>query len=236
MLDQTRQAGHGQTAQPFVDPHPWLWRAALIVGAAYWLHIWFGWQGPLITAWKGASVGLLAVWAWRCARTRDSRQIAWVMTLGAVGDVLLDAINLPTGALAFAAAHLVAIILYLRNRRPNPSPSQKGLAYLLVPAALLICWGLVRGENGASIAILYTGFVSLMAATAWLSRFPRYRTGIGALLFVLSDLLIFAREGGSIAPQLGSLLVWPTYFAAQALIVRGVIGAELSGTRWGVTR
>ena len=44
-------------------------------------------------------------------------------------------------------------------------------------------------------AIAYTGGVAIMAATAWVSRFPRYRTGIGAMAFLASDLLIFAGGG-----------------------------------------
>jgi uncharacterized membrane protein YhhN len=34
-----------------------------------------------------------------------------------------------------------------------------------------------------------------MAAAAWSSRFPRYRVGAGAVLFVISDWLIFSRMG-----------------------------------------
>ena len=43
------------------------------------------------------------------------------------------------------------------------------------------------------------------------------------ILFVLSDLLIFARAGGAMAPDMPNLLVWPTYFAGQALIAWGVV-------------
>ena len=41
--------------------------------------------------------------------------VAIVMLLGMLGDVLLNAVGLTTGALAFLAGHVVAIILYRRN-------------------------------------------------------------------------------------------------------------------------
>jgi len=62
-----------------------------------------------------------------------------------------------------------------------------------------------------------------MAGAAWTSRFSRYRVGIGAVLFALSDLLIFGRLGPLAASPLPHLLVWPLYFAGQALIAWGVV-------------
>jgi uncharacterized membrane protein YhhN len=64
-----------------------------------------------------------------------------------------------------------------------------------------------------------------MAASAWLSRFSRYSVGIGALMFVASDLLIFARLGGVLGENVTGWLVWPLYYAGQLLICTGVIRA-----------
>jgi uncharacterized membrane protein YhhN len=66
--------------------------------------------------------------------------------------------------------------------------------------------------------------LSAMAATAGLSRFPRGRVALGALMFLASDLLIFARSGplaGQAAAVVG-FLVWGLYFAGQTLICLGV--------------
>ena len=43
------------------------------------------------------------------------------------------------------------------------------------------------------------------------------------VLFVASDLLIFARLGPLAGSPLPGLLIWPTYFAGQALIAWGVV-------------
>ena len=60
------------------------------------------------------------------------------------------------------------------------------------------------------------------AASAWASAFPRYRVGAGAVLFLVSDLLLFAELGplqGSIVPQ---IMVWPLYYLGQFLIATGI--------------
>ncbi|MBW8297701.1 lysoplasmalogenase [Sphingopyxis sp.] len=206
------------------DRARWLWWAALVGGLSYFVAVYMRLDGPAIWAWKAAGVGLLAVWASANARSRDGKLIAAVLAFGALGDWLLDAVGMLAGAAAFATGHLIAIILYLRNRRRSLTSSQGLLAWALVPLALIIAWGLTRGAEAALMgaAIAYTGGVSIMAATAWISRFPRYRTGIGAMAFLASDLFIFAGEGGTLSKDVTLWLVWPLYFGGQALIAWGV--------------
>ena len=207
------------------DRARWLWFAALVGGISYFFAVRQGLDGPGIHLWKATGVGLLAVWAAANARCTDGRLIAAVMAFGALGDWALDAIGMIEGAAAFAAGHLIAIFLYLRNRRPRLTPSQKMLAMLVVPLALVIVWGMARGAEPSMVkaAIGYTAIVAAMAAAAWISRFPRLRTGIGAMLFLASDLFIFAGEGGALSRDITHWLVWPLYFGGQALIVWGVV-------------
>lgn len=73
------------------------------------------------------------------------------------------------------------------------------------------------------LAAAYSAVVGAMAATAWLSRFPRYRVGLGAVLFVVSDLFIFSREAGVLPESITSWLIWPLYFGGQFLIATGVV-------------
>lgn len=200
-----------------------VWWAALIAGASYMVPVLAGWSGPGIIAWKGAGVGLLALWAALNARDRFGWMIALVLAFGAAGDVLLEAAGMTTGAIAFAIGHLIAIGLYRQNARPEISGSQRALAVLAPPLALIATWFMLEGEALRTVALAYTALVAVMASAAWVSRFPRYRTGIGAMLFLISDLLIFARAGGHVEPGLGAALIWPLYFAGQALIAWGVV-------------
>lgn len=193
--------------------------AAVVAGASYCLAAWLGWHGPVVTVWKGAGVGLLAAWAATQARSIDGWLIAAVMALGAIGDVLLDAVGLTAGAAAFLAGHLVAITLYLRDRRAAPTPSQRLSGLIVAPLTVAIALAMTADVGVA----IYAAALGSMAATAWTSSFPRYRVGLGAMLFVASDLLIFSRSGPLAGSFLPTLLVWPLYFAGQALIVIGVV-------------
>lgn len=206
------------------DRARWLWLLALAGGISFFGAVYLRLDGPAIWAWKTSGVGLLALWAAANARGRDGWMIAAVLALGALGDWLLDAKGLVTGAAAFAVGHLIAITLYLMNRRPQMTPSQRLLGWLTMPATLAIVWGMLSPAPGWWHAAVYSLFVAAMAAAAWTSRFPRYRTGIGAMLFLASDLFIFAGEGAILSKDVTLWLVWPLYFGGQALIAWGVVG------------
>ena len=207
--------------------------AAAIVGGVSYLaadHVPISPVAGLV--WKGAGVGLLAVYAALSARSFDGWLLAAVMALGAAGDVLLGAAGFVVGGAAFLAGHLVAIWLYLRNRRPGLSRSDWLSGLLLVPATVLAAWLLPADRAGAVGVAAYALGLSSMAATAGLSSFPRGRVALGALMFLVSDLLIFARSGplaGQATAAVG-FAVWSLYFAGQALICVGVTRALASRT------
>jgi len=182
------------------------------------------------TVWKGAGVTLLAVYAGLRARDLDGWLICVVMALGALGDVLLETSGLTTGALAFLVGHVAAIALYLRNRRARLTPSQILLALVLPPATVAIAYALPSDRAMAPGIALYSAGLSLMAACAWISRFPRLKTGLGAVMFVVSDLLIFARAGPLAGEAWVGYGVWGLYFAGQFLICVGVV-ATLAADR-----
>lgn len=195
--------------------------ASLFFGLSYPL-VWnLGWPVLASTLWKGAGVGLLAVAAVVEARGRDGWLLAAVLGLGALGDVLLVG-SMTDGAIAFMAGHVVAIGLYLSNRRAALSPSQRALALLVIPASVLIAWLLPADRAEAPGIAAYALFVTAMAAAAWISRFPRYRTGIGAMMFLASDLLIFARMGPLAGAAWAGLAIWLLYYVGQLLIFLGV--------------
>ncbi len=196
---------------------------ALSVAAGLSYMAGWDWEIPhsVLLAWKGAGVGLLAVYAALNAKTLDGWFIAAIMALGALGDVLLD-VSLATGALAFLAGHMLAIGLYLHNRRRNPSLSRMLLAGVLVPTTVVIAYLLPDDRAGAPLVTVYALGLSLMAASAWLSRFPRFRTGIGAQMFLVSDLLIFARQGPLHDQAWLGFAIWGLYYLGQLMIVVGV--------------
>lgn len=205
-----------------VDKRPWL-LASLLAGISYYFIRHGNVPDIYEWAWKGAGVALLAVYALARHKGADSRAIAAVMAFGALGDVLIELV-LEWGAIAFLIGHLIAIHLYWRHRRASLTFSQKltGLALLvLVPVVAF----LIPTDRAAAPGIaLYSAGLGAMAAAAWTSSFPRYRVGIGAVMFVISDLLIFARMGALAQSPLPDLLIWPLYYFGQFLICTGVVG------------
>lgn len=201
----------------------WLFWVAVFFGAAFYLSFPIHMPHLATIALKGSGVALLTLWAALNAQSRDGWLITAVMGLGALGDVLLED-SQTAGAAAFLAGHATAIFLYLSHRRPKPTPSQWGLALVVLVATPVIAFLLTHAMQ----VFAYACGLAAMAASAWISRFPRFRVGIGAMLFVASDLMIFANMTPPKSMIFGHL-IWPLYFAGQALIAWGVVTALL---RW----
>lgn len=204
-----------------IDHRPWL-LASLFASVSYFFFRDNPVPGAYLIGWKGAGVALLAVYAARRGRGPDGWLLAAVMALGALGDMVLE-FSLLAGGVLFALAHVVAIALFLRNPRARRAASQTLAALALIVGtplvAALIAWPAPQWPLAAG----YAAMVGAMAAAAWVSRFPRYRVGIGALLFVSSDLLIFAREAQRLPEEITWWLIWPLYYAGQFLIATGVV-------------
>jgi uncharacterized membrane protein YhhN len=199
------------------EHRPWL-LASIVAAFAYY----FVWNNPVGETWlialKGSAVGLLAVYAMQRTIGLDGAILVIALALSAAGDMVL-VLDFRAGGVLFVFAHLAALALYARNRRETTTPSQRLLALALLLAAPVISWLLTR-----DIAIaIYGGVIGVMVAAAWMSRFPRYRVGIGAVLFLVSDWLIFSRLGTFDLGILPDLLVWPLYYAGQLMIATGVV-------------
>ncbi len=204
--------------QALIEHRPWLLFSIVSACAFYVLA-----DNPIGEIWlillKGCAVGSLAVYAMRRAsRGLDAAIFVLVLTLAAAADMVLE-LDFAAGGALFFASHLMAILFYLRNRREVTTSSQNLLAFALLIATPLVSYML---SLRADIA-LYSAGLGAMAAAAWISRFPRYRVGIGAVLFIISDWLIFAKMGPINLEPLPGLLIWPLYYAGQFMIATGVV-------------
>lgn len=202
-----------------------LFLGAVLAGASYAAAERIELAPAATIAWKGAGVGLLAACAAVQARNTDGWLLAAVMGLGALGDVLLETAGLKIGAVAFLAGHVAAIALYLRNRREAVAPAERWAAYAFIPVTTAAAFLLPAERSLGVAAALYALALAAMAAFAWLSRFPRDRVALGALMFVASDLLIFAREGPLAGAAWADPTVWYLYFFGQTWIFLGVTAA-----------
>lgn len=205
-----------------IEQRPWLLASIASAVAYYFLRDNPVGEGTWGLALKGASVGLLALYVGlrvpQGKHRADGFLLVGALALAACGDVAIE-LDFVTGGAFFAAAHVVAAGLYLRNLHQRPSPLQK-----LIGASLLIGTPLVSYLlSGQGQIAVYAAFLGAMAAAAWMSHYPRYRVGTGAVLFVLSDWLIFARLGPVDLEPANTILIWPLYYAAQIMIATGII-------------
>jgi uncharacterized membrane protein YhhN len=171
---------------------------------------------------KGAAVGLLAAMVLTQGKGLDHTLLALVMAMGALGDVAIET-SVTIGALAFLIGHGLAIGLYVKNRRAGLGIGHKVLALASLPILGLIAFALPADRTVAPLVTLYALGLAAMASSAGISRFAGKGVALGAMLFVASDLLIFARMGPLSASQLPDLAIWPLYYCGQYLICLGVL-------------
>lgn len=196
---------------------PWLLASIAAAVAFYFLrdsHL----GGLWLMLIKGAAVACLAAYAIHRGAGRSAVILFIVLGLSALGDIGME-LTMEAGGILFFLSHLAATTLYLQNLRKHPTFSQKALAVSLLIGTPFLCWQLSHDLQVGLYGLALGG----MASTAWMSRFTRYRVGTGAVLFVVSDLLIFSRMGPFDLGVLPDLLIWPIYYSAQFLIATGVV-------------
>ncbi len=171
---------------------------------------------------KGAALILLAAYAWLRHKSRDGRMLALLLLVGAAAEMALEVDFRAAHALFFLYC-IVALVLLLPHRRDHLAVSQKRAVvalFLLPPLILYLLAGEWLGGAGSAAYGLALGG---MAAAAWASSFPRYRTGAGVVLVMLANLLFFAGIGplqGSAVPQ---IFTWPLAYLGQLLLCIGVL-------------
>jgi uncharacterized membrane protein YhhN len=209
--------------QDLAHKRPWL-LASLVAGISFpatWLLLPI--EGNIFAIiWKMAAVGLLVPYALRRHHQGEFVMLASVLACYALGDGLIE-LSMIYGALAFAIGHIIAIWIYMRHRRVGATFSQKLFAITLFVLTPFIAFFLPGDpETGLQVAG-YSVILSAMGAMAWNSNFPRYRVGIGAVLFVISDLLIFARLGPLAQSGFVSIAIWYLYYFGVLMIAVGIV-------------
>jgi hypothetical protein len=222
--------------QSIAKPHSTaklIWLAAVVLGFAYFLTS-LGRSGvmfeqlalipkPIIVAWKGSFTVLLAASVYLASKERSARLISGALAISAIADVLLVTVGIVAGGVCFAVAHALAILGYFRAGSPHLSParSTNAVAFPLI-VTLGTCTLLWSADKPWAMG-MFVLLSSSMAASALLSRFPLWFSGLGAMVFVLSDVLFFADIalfGGS--GKLG-WLTWACFATGYALVARGAM-------------
>ena len=130
------------------------------------------------------------------------------------------------GLVSFLLAHIMYILVFLRNRNTKMN-SIPFIGLLLVYAAGLF-WFIKDGLGDLLIPVLvYMAVILTMATTAFLRKGMVLHAGyvyvfIGAIFFMLSDSLLAINKFHYALP-FSNLSIMSTYALAQLLIVLGII-------------
>jgi hypothetical protein len=176
------------------------------------------WLLPL----PGLATACLALFALLQKAGRDSRHLAAMLAVAAVRDILFQ-VDLAISALVFFVYYLIAMTLYLRHPREHTTATQKAAAVAMLLLTPVLAWLLPADRTLAIPLALYGLAVGGMASCAWMSAFPRYRVGIGAVLVLAYNLLVIAGLGPLMGRQLPEAIAWPLYYVGQLLITVGVV-------------
>ncbi|MGI5519630.1 lysoplasmalogenase [Micromonospora sp. CA-259024] len=186
-----------------------------------------GGVAELIT--KPLLMPLLAAYLWRATTERGARPDRLVLAALACstgGDVALlgDGTGwFVAGMACFLAAHLCYLTAFTRHGAATPLRRAPLVAVplgyaVLTVVALTWMWA---GLTDAGLAVPVAGYALALAAMASTAATQGWRVGVGAALFLGSDLLIAAGVAGVADPPGAPVLVMASYAAGQALIVIG---------------
>ena len=168
---------------------------------------------------KAVLIPALAVWV---LAARGPRLIVAALGLSAAGDITLQFDSLfIVGMGFFAAAHVCYVTYFVRAgalRRRWPIT----VLYVATWAALIVLLWPGLGALRIPVAL----YALLLTGTAATSAGFGLRTGLGGLLFFVSDGLISLRLADLPQPPLADLWIMSTYIAAQYLLASGVLRAQ----------
>ena len=146
---------------------------------------------------KGSAVGFLALYAWMRHSSKSAHLLAGALVAAAIGDMAIE-FGLIVGGAAFFVSHVIMITMLIRHRRP-PLESQESIIFIaLLLGTPFAAYFLPYDESLSLPVAIYALALGGMAAGAWASDFPRMRVAAGAILFVISDMLIFAGAGAAV--------------------------------------
>lgn len=218
-----------------------IWVLTCLLGAAYWLgalarsgiafpalaHL----PASVLIPWKGACTLGLALSLAAASKARPIRLLAFALLISAVADMVLATKAMVAAGLLFSVSHLIAIRVFWRNRADPITPQWRAVAVAVPMASFGLSLAAIHGTNVPLYFALYPLLSGIMAATALLSRFPRWLCGLGATIFICSDVLVLAWLGVLARDPGFGFLTWLSYFTGYALLARGAAIADLAQLR-----
>lgn len=199
-----------------IERRPWL-AASLIAATAFaWLQD-SALPGLYLLVLAFAPYALLAAYAGLRHRGRDTRTLATMLVLLGAGWAIAP-LWPSIAAIVLWLGFLAGLGLFLGHRTLVPAPDRK------VAAVALLLGTPTLFTVAAGTGFLFFGLaLGAMAASAWVSTFPRGRTATGATLVVVGTLLAITEAPGDTA-RLLAWLAWPVAYVGSMILATGVTG------------
>ncbi|WP_295803579.1 lysoplasmalogenase [uncultured Microbulbifer sp.] len=204
--------------------------ALALAAAVYMLLDGLSVDGNWMAALKIVPIGILAWQAGRHLAGTSRTLVLLALGFSAIGDVLLAvefANHFIFGLGAFLLAQLTYAGNFLRAAR-RPSLCVAGRVFSILVAATLLAQQILPAAGALALPVTFY-FVAIvtMALSAALHRSGSSLLFAGALTFMASDALIAINRFLDPVPLAGTWIML-TYYGAQALLVYGLIRADLA--------
>lgn len=173
---------------------------------------------PLAGIFDALAVASLALFVLAAGRSHSHINFVAILLTLALGRALLAA-DLNFARVLLSIAHIGGIAFFIRHRRLGASVSQTLAAVALVILVPLIVWL----SSTEAQAVVYSILLGAMAAASWLSRFPRYITGLGAVIYVASDIALLLLTNEFQADQILKELLFFALIAGLILQSYGIV-------------
>lgn len=213
------------------------WVLAVILGLTYWFgamarsniafHGLTALNPALIIVWKLLCAGFLTMSVGLVTRSKPMILLTASLSMIVIADFLLAIGHVTIAGGVFVLAHIIAICAYAASNKNREDIASKDIPHLmkwgpwLIPLTVFIgAIFIVKTTDLPAVLAFFPVFSAMSSSFAIRSRFPTILTGMGAAIFMLSDIVfVIGSIGGG--PASVGWIVWFCYFVGLALIARG---------------
>lgn len=203
-----------------IERRPWL-LASMALALAYALLQGSSVPGLYLAILAALPLVLLAAYSAMRHRGGDTRSLAVILGLQAAGWALgplapVVAINL------LLLGYVLGIGLFLGHRQSLVDGAHKAGALALTLLTPALCY-FAASRAGTGAPLFFGLALGGMAASSWVSTFPRERVGVGAVLIVFGNVLALAAgDTGLVNPI--AYAAWPLFYVGNLVLATGVTG------------
>ena len=176
-----------------------------------------------IILWKAAAELCLVIAVFITAHSKVARKISLYVFLIFMADIILALGFTALAGALFALAHLYVVFIYFKLSPPTDTPPRlKAISYLPLIAVAALCIYLGLNHNFQLLA-LFPAFSALAALAALRSRYPKLLTGLGAVIFWMSDMVFVLAVIFTGSATSAGWMVWLTFSSGLLLMTLGFI-------------